>query len=115
MQTSWGRLGPDAVLINVSRGSVIDEDALYLALAERQIAGAAIDVWYDYRPEPDAEGRRFPFRRPFHTLDNVLLSPHRAASPMADLERWDEVVDNLRRVADGRVDLRNVVDLKRGY
>jgi phosphoglycerate dehydrogenase-like enzyme len=84
-------------------------------LRDRGIRGAAIDVWYDYQPEPDDQERSFPFHQPFHTLDNILLSPHRAASPFSDLQRWDEVIDNLRRVADGSADLLNRVDLERGY
>lgn len=108
-------LGRDALLVNVGRGPVVDEEALYRALKEHTIAGAALDVWYDYRPEPDAADRRYPYRFPFHELDNVVLSPHRAASPLDDLERWDEVIENLRRLAAGRTDFLNVVDLERGY
>jgi phosphoglycerate dehydrogenase-like enzyme len=109
------RLGPDGLLVNVARGAVIDETALYEALRDQRIRGAAIDVWYDYQPEADDQERRFPFSQPFHALDNILLSPHRAASPFSDLQRWDEVIDNLRRVADGREDFLNQVDLDRGY
>ena len=109
------RLGPRGLLVTVARGAVIVEEDLYKLLAENEIAGAAIDVWYDYSPEPDEEGWRFPANQPFHLLDNVILSPHRAASPFDDLPRWEEVVDNIRRVADGRSDLRNIVDLERGY
>ena len=109
------RLAPGGLLVNVARGPVVDEDALFDALAGGRLAGAALDVWYDYRPEADATGRRYPSHRPFHTLPNVILSPHRAASPLDDLPRWAEVIDNIRRVAEGRSDLRNVVDLGRGY
>lgn len=108
-------LGPDGLLVNVGRGAVVDEAALYRALKERAIGGAALDVWYDYRPEPDAEGRKYPSRFPFHELDNVVLSPHRAASPLDDLERWDEVTENIRRLAAGRRDFLNVVDPDLGY
>lgn len=108
-------LGPDGFLVNVSRGIVIDEEALYNALARKTISGAAIDVWYEYRPEADEEGRKFPTRFPFHELDNVILSPHRGASPMDDLKRWDEVIENIRRLAEGKDEFINVVELDRAY
>ena len=48
------RMKPSAYLINVARGEIVDEDALYHALARRTIAGAALDVWYRYPREPGA-------------------------------------------------------------
>lgn len=108
------RLGPDAVLVQVSRGKVIDEDALFDALGDGTLAVAGLDVWYEYAPTPDDDGRRFPYRRPFHELDNVVLSPHRAASPFSDLERWQDVIENLRRASVGAPPI-NLVDLSRGY
>jgi phosphoglycerate dehydrogenase-like enzyme len=109
------RLGENGVVVNVARGGIIDQTALYQVLKKRQIAGAAIDVWYTYQPEPDKEGRKYPFENPFHTLDNILLSPHHAASPFDDLDRWDEVVENITRFVKGRDDFINVVDVERGY
>lgn len=107
-------LGPQSMLVNVSRGSIIDEQALYDALAQGVIAGAGLDVWYDYRPQPDVLGRRFPYHHPFHELPNAVLSPHRAASPVFAPERWVDVIDNVRRYTTG-LPLLNVVDLERGY
>lgn len=111
------RLGSDGLLVHVGRGSVVDEAALYDALANATIGGAALDVWYEYRPEADTSGLKYPYGidHPFHDLDNVVLSPHRAASPFDDLARWDEVIENIRRVSEGRQDLLNIVDLERGY
>ena len=80
-----------------------------------KIAGAAIDVWYEYKPEPDVDNRKFPFHKGFHELDNIVLSPHRGASPMDDLERWNEVIENITRFCQGRTDFLNIVDLERGY
>ncbi|MFW9918734.1 MAG: NAD(P)-dependent oxidoreductase [Candidatus Thorarchaeota archaeon] len=108
-------LGENGLLVNMSRGSVINEGALYDSLKEKKIAGAAIDVWYNYQPEPDVIARRFPFTRPFFELDNVILSPHRGASPMDDLHRWNEVIENITRYASGREDFLNQVSLDRGY
>src|SRR5262249_42290998 len=64
---------PTARLVNVARAEIVDQDALYQALAARRIAGAALDVWYRYPKEP---GPTLPARRPFHELDNVLMTPH---------------------------------------
>ncbi|MFX1264940.1 MAG: NAD(P)-dependent oxidoreductase [Promethearchaeota archaeon] len=109
------KLGHEGLLVTLARGDVIDEEDLYTALKDGLIAGAAIDVWYDYKPEPDEEGRLYPFHYPFNELDNVILSPHRAASPFSDLERWNEVIENIKRFADEQTDFMNVVDLERGY
>jgi phosphoglycerate dehydrogenase-like enzyme len=108
-------LGEGGLVVTVARGLVIEEEAFYNALAEKKIAGAGIDVWYEYRPEEDDEGRKYPFSFPFHELDNVVLSPHRGASPMDDLKRWDEVVENITRFAKGQDEFINVVNLERGY
>lgn len=108
-------LGPDGLLINVGRGVVVDGEALFTALERKTIAGAGIDVWYDYKAEPDENGERHPASFPFHRLDNVIMSPHRAASPFSDMKRWDEVVENIRRLADGETEFLNVVQLERGY
>ncbi len=108
-------LGEKGLLVNVARGQVVKEDALYEALKNNIIAGAAIDVWYNYHPDPDSEGRLYPFSQPFHELHNVVLSPHRAASPFNDLQRWDEVIDNIVRYAKGARNLLNIIDLQKGY
>jgi|GEM_PF-354848 len=110
-------LGKDGVLVNIARGKVIEEKALYNALKRKTIAGAAIDVWYDYRPEEDEKGRKYPYdlKHPFHELDNIVLSPHRSASPYHSMDKWTTNIENIRRAAVGRSDFLNVVDVKRGY
>lgn len=65
-----GLMRPTALLINFSRGEVIDEQALYQALKGGTIAGAAIDVFDPEPPRPD---------NPLFTLENIILSPHSAA------------------------------------
>ncbi|MFX0090467.1 MAG: NAD(P)-dependent oxidoreductase [Candidatus Hodarchaeota archaeon] len=108
-------LGSEGLLVNVARGSIIDEKSLYLALKEEIIAGAAIDVWYNYSPEPDEKGRKHPFSYPFYELDNIVFSPHRGASPMNDLLRWDEVIENIRRFTAGQKSFLNIVNLDEEY
>lgn len=107
-------LGPSGLVVQMSRGPIVDEDALFEALSQRRIRGAAIDVWYEYKPEPAADGALRPYSRPFHELDNVVLSPHRAASPFDDLARWSDIIENIRRLASGRPFI-NLVDVDRGY
>lgn len=67
-----------ALLVNVGRGAVIDEAALYDALASRRLLGAALDTWWRYPKAGEGRPERptMPSAQPFHQLDNVLLSPH---------------------------------------
>lgn len=108
-------LGKEGLLVNVARGVVVDEKSLYESLRDKIIAGAALDVWYNYKPVKDKQGREYPYSYPFHKLKNVVMSPHRAASPFDDTERWDDIIENIKRIAAGRTDLLNVVDLQREY
>jgi phosphoglycerate dehydrogenase-like enzyme len=90
---------PTAVLVNVSRAEIVDEEALYRALAERTIAGAALDVWYCY---PTATGPKRPARQPFHELPNVLMTPHVSGWTDGMLEaRAKRIAENIHRVAQG--------------
>ena len=94
------------VLINVARAEVVDEEALYRALAEKRIGGAVIDVWYQYptADEPDRPPSRFPFQ----DLENLIMSPHNSARSGAARERrWGVVARNLDRLAKGET-LENI-------
>lgn len=108
-------LGKKSLLVNVARGVIVDEESLYDALKKNIIGGAALDVWYNYNPKKNKKGEEFPYKFPFHKLNNILMSPHRAASPFDDISRWDEVFENIRRAAAGRRDFLNIVDLKKEY
>ncbi len=91
---------PDGIIINVARGRVIDETALFETLKARQIGGAVIDVWYNYNA-PDTD-EVWPSAYPFESLDNVLLSAHESASSHKMWERrWKFVAENFNRVARG--------------
>jgi len=107
-------LGKNALLVNIGRGPVINEKALYNALNNNVISGAAIDVWYNYRPEENEQGQKFPFNYPFNKLENMVLSPHRAASPMDDIYRFDDCIENIIRFANQKT-LVNVVNISEGY
>ena len=94
-----GLMKSTAVLINVARAEIIDEEALYAALAERRIAAAALDVWYRY---PASPGPALPARRPFHELPNVLMTPHVSGWTEGMLEARSRLVaENIHRTAQG--------------
>ncbi len=67
-------LRPPRLIVNVARGPVIDEEALYLALLDGTVTAAGIDAWYVY-PGPDG-GPVHPSAWPFHELETVVMSPH---------------------------------------
>jgi phosphoglycerate dehydrogenase-like enzyme len=108
-------LGSNGLVVNVSRGEIIEEESLFNVLRDKLIQGAAIDVWYDYSPEESQDGKKYPFHFPFNKLDNIILSPHRGYSPFSDLMRWNEVFENIQRAAEGRDDLINIVNLEEEY
>lgn len=108
--------GPESLLINVGRGDIIDQKDLFLALKSHTIAGAGLDVWYDYSPVEE-DGKKYPYSKnnPFHRLDNVVLSPHRGASPMDNLERWDDIIFNIKSLSDNKYNFKNVINLEKEY
>jgi phosphoglycerate dehydrogenase-like enzyme len=97
---------PTAYFVNVGRGASVDEAALARALADRRIAGAAIDVFAE---EPPAPGH------PFYKLDNVIVSPHVSGFLASYDDRCAELfAENLTRYLAG-APLLNLVDRARGY
>jgi phosphoglycerate dehydrogenase-like enzyme len=84
---------PDAILINTSRGEVLDAKALAEALRARRLAGAMIDV---YDPEPPGAGF------PLIGLPNVMLTPHMAARTHTAIENMSWVVREVVEVLEGR-------------
>ncbi len=88
------RLKRSSILVNVSRGGVVDEDALIEALRRRRIAGAGLDV---FETEP------LPTTSPFWTMPNVIVTPHvGAASPNYWQQAVDMICHNLHRIHDER-------------
>jgi lactate dehydrogenase-like 2-hydroxyacid dehydrogenase len=86
-------LGPDGILINMARGSVVDEPALIKALEDKTIMAAGLDV---YANEPEVPQELI-------AMDNVVLFPHLGSASVATRERMDQlVVDNLKAWAAGK-------------
>jgi phosphoglycerate dehydrogenase-like enzyme len=104
-EKEFGMLKQGAILINVSRGGVVDTDALVRALQSRQVAAAGLDVT---DPEPLTKG---------HPLwkENVIITPHTAGQSPGGQQRIFEMFrENLRRFSQGEM-LLNIVDKKAGY
>jgi phosphoglycerate dehydrogenase-like enzyme len=90
---------PGAFLINVARAEIVDEAALYQALASGRIAGAALDVWYRY---PTGADSALPSTQPFHELGNVLMTPHVSGWTEGMIEtRASLIADNIERAMRG--------------
>lgn len=94
------RMKPTAFLINVGRGEIVNEQALYQALSSRQIAGAALDVWYNY---PATQGPTLPAMMPFQDLENVIMTPHVSGWTEGMLTaRTKVIVENIERLRAGK-------------
>lgn len=108
-------LPEDALLINVGRGPIVDEGALFAALESGALAGAGLDVWYQYPSDEASRAQTFPSAYPFHTLDNVVMSPHRAGgSRQRMMRRLTALAELLNAAARGKP-LPNRVNLELGY
>ncbi len=105
-EAEFAAMKPSAVVINVGRGPVIDEDAMLKALTEGRIKGAGLDV-FTHEPLPPGH--------PIYRLENVLLSPH-CADHTADWldQAMRFFLENFARFRKGEP-LRNVVNKKLGY
>jgi phosphoglycerate dehydrogenase-like enzyme len=103
----FARMKPGAVVINVARGALVDERALFEACKSRRIGGAILDTWYRY-PGP-GEIRGEPSSLPFRELDNVIMTPHASGwTEGLRPRRCKFIAENLDRLARG-APLRNVV------
>ena len=105
-RTVLERLPPHAIVVNVSRGSLLDEQALLELLDQGRIRGAALDV---FGTEP------LPLEHPFWRHPRVLVSPHVSGVTTGFWERETAlIVANIKRYLEG-APLTNVVDLEAGY
>ena len=109
---------PDgALLVNVGRGPVVDEAALYQGLASGKPAAAGLDVWYVYPETAEDRTHTMPSRLPFHALDNVVMSPHTGGAfgtAYTEHERMVHLATLLNAAAAGQP-MPNRIDLVAGY
>jgi phosphoglycerate dehydrogenase-like enzyme len=105
-QSVFSRMKPSAYFINVSRGGLVDQEALVKALKEKTIAGAGLDVT---TPEP------LPPEHPLWECPNLTITPHNSGqAPVRQIRLIALAAENVRRYSNG-LPLLNVVDKARGY
>ncbi len=108
-------LPKEAILINVGRGDVVEEGALYSALRDGRLYAAGLDVWYQYPKDEGSRCRTPPSAYPFHELDNVVMSPHRGGKcTTTEKLRMQHLAQLLNAAARGEV-MPNRVDVRAGY
>ena len=101
------KMKASSIIINIARGPIVDEEALYVACKERIIGGAVIDTWYQY-PKTDKVDTP-PSRFDFGQLDNVIMSPHASAWTDALVRRRTKfMAENLNLLIQNK-QLRNIV------
>jgi D-3-phosphoglycerate dehydrogenase / 2-oxoglutarate reductase len=91
--STLAQMKPHAILVNCSRGPVVDENALYDALAHNQIGGAVLDV---FEQEPISVDS------PLLTLDNILLSPHYSGHSKESSEKMSMVAGDIVKILNGK-------------
>ncbi len=109
------QMPPNSVLVNIGRGPIVNEEALYKALKGGSLGAAGLDVWYNYPNDEENRKKTTPSNYPFWELENVVLSPHRGGSTMdTDLLRMDHLAILLNAAANHE-QIPNRVDLHTGY
>jgi len=108
------RMKPNSILVNISRGPIIEEKALFDALQDNKIRGAGLDVWWRYPKKWRGKGHP-PTDMPFQELDNLVASPHRAGySENTEREYFQFAGENILRFIKGETPY-NIIDPTRGY
>ncbi|MHC4841105.1 MAG: 2-hydroxyacid dehydrogenase [Planctomycetota bacterium] len=109
------KLPKTAVVVNVARGSIVDEAALFDALKQRRIFAAGLDVWWNYPGSVEARSNTPPSEFPFHELPNVVMSPHRGGHVTDTEEQRMRGLANMLNAAARGEPIPNRVNLDVGY
>jgi phosphoglycerate dehydrogenase-like enzyme len=108
-------LPPGSLLVNVGRGKIVEQAALYHSLNSGKLAAAGLDVWYNYPETPEDRNNTPPADFPFHELNNLVMSPHRGGgSTESEKRRMEQLADLINSAADDQP-LPNRVEIERGY
>ena len=105
-QQQLNLMKPSSILINIGRGTAIDDNALIKALSSKQIAGAALDV---FREEP------LPSNHPYYKLDSIIITPHHSGSTLEYDKRSVEIFCNNLGAFLNKKQKQKLVNKKEGY
>jgi len=108
-------LPDNSILVNVGRGPIVDEDALYEALTDKRLGALGLDVWYSYPENEESRKNTMPSKYPFHEFDNVVMSPHRGGNVIESTHQRMTHLANLLNAAKRGDPIPNRVDLSSGY
>lgn len=104
-----------SLLVNIGRGPIVDQAALYHALLNSHLRSAGLDVWYNYPTKPETRPNTPPADYPFHTLPNIVMSPHRGGDSTESMPlRLQHLAHLLNNLARGEA-IPNRVNLQIGY
>jgi phosphoglycerate dehydrogenase-like enzyme len=107
-----GRMKTGAILVNVSRGAIVDEEALFKALETKHLGGAGLDVWWQYPSK--CEDVAPPSKFDFASLPNVVMTPHLGGTNRdSERRRMEALAELVGALASGKQMRR--VDLAKGY
>lgn len=114
-ETELHRMPPGGLLVNVGRGLIVEQGALYRALQDHHLRAAGLDVWYRYPANEAASTHTPPADFPFEELDNVVLSPHRGGDNSEnEILRMQALAELLNAMQRGEP-LSGRVDIQAGY
>jgi phosphoglycerate dehydrogenase-like enzyme len=106
---------PGGILVNVGRGPIVDQAALYPALMDGTLSAAGLDVWYNYPKTDEDREHTPPADYPFHELENIVMSPHRGGgSRETERLRMEHLAELLNSLHNG-TPTQNQVDIEAGY
>jgi len=121
-ETRLNLLPDKAVVVNIGRGPVFHEKALFQALKEGKLFSAGLDVWWNYYPSPGRTVSGQPSEEDFGSLENVVMSPHRGGAvghPEVEQQKFQDIEHIIKEInSQGWEAIKNhpnIVDISKGY
>jgi len=106
------KMNKNSIIINIARGPIINEEALYIALSKKIIRGAIIDVWYQY-PKGNNKNKLLPSKFPLHKLENIKMSAHLSAwTEELWKRRFNIMIQNLENLRNKKKLINIINDAK---